>query len=69
MTVRTDLIKYDTPLNSAKISKMLNQLEFKLRVEKEYMQGIEKMAKLYQVRSVCLGLAVSPREDVRRTRC
>lgn len=45
-----DLIKYDTPLNSAKISKMLNQLEFKLRVEKEYMQGIEKMAKLYQVR-------------------
>lgn len=28
---------------------MLNQLEFKLRVEKEYMQGIEKMAKLYQV--------------------
>jgi hypothetical protein len=31
---------------------MLNQLEFKLRVEKEYMQGIEKMAKLYQVRPV-----------------
>lgn len=28
---------------------MLNQMEFKLRVEKEYMQGIEKMAKLYQV--------------------
>ena len=28
---------------------MLNQLEFKLRVEKEYMAGIEKMAKLYQV--------------------
>jgi classical protein kinase C len=45
-----DLIKYETPLNSAKISKMLNQLEFKLRVEKEYMHGIEKMAKLYQVR-------------------
>lgn len=49
LTASVDLIKYDTPLNSAKISKMLNQLEFKLRVEKEYMQGIEKMAKLYQV--------------------
>ncbi|KAL0960806.1 hypothetical protein HGRIS_005822 [Hohenbuehelia grisea] len=43
-----DLIKYDTPLAPAKISKMLHQLEFKLQVEMQYKQGIDKMAKLYQ---------------------
>lgn len=45
----TDLIKADTPLTSAKISRMLHQLEFKLHVEKQYKEGIDKMAKLYQV--------------------
>jgi hypothetical protein len=28
---------------------MLSQLEFKLSVEKQYKEGIEKMAKLYQI--------------------
>lgn len=46
-----DLIKSDTPLTPAKISRMLHQLDFKLTVEKQYKDGIEKMAKLYQVRS------------------
>ncbi|KAG5219467.1 Serine/threonine kinase [Salix suchowensis] len=43
-----DLIKADTPLTPAKISKMLHQMEFKLQVEMQYKQGIDKMAKLYQ---------------------
>lgn len=43
-----DLIKADTPHTPAKISKMLHQLEFKLQVEMQYKQGIDKMAKLYQ---------------------
>ncbi|KDE08462.1 AGC/PKC protein kinase [Microbotryum lychnidis-dioicae p1A1 Lamole] len=42
-----DLIKADTPLNTAKISRMLHQLEFKLHVERQYKEGIDKMAKLY----------------------
>ncbi|KAM0753436.1 hypothetical protein T439DRAFT_297773 [Meredithblackwellia eburnea MCA 4105] len=42
-----DLIKADTPLTSAKISRMLHQLEFKLHVEKQYKEGIDKMSKLY----------------------
>jgi len=45
----TDLIKADTPLTSAKISRMLHQLEFKLHVERQYKEGIDKMAKLYLV--------------------
>ncbi|KIY46572.1 hypothetical protein FISHEDRAFT_66415 [Fistulina hepatica ATCC 64428] len=44
-----DLIKADTPITPAKISKMLHQLEFKLQVEMQYKKGIDKMAKLYQV--------------------
>ncbi|GAA5901875.1 hypothetical protein JCM6882_008697 [Rhodosporidiobolus microsporus] len=44
-----DLIKADTPLTSAKISRMLHQLEFKLHVERQYKEGIDKMAKLYFV--------------------
>ncbi|GAA5981589.1 hypothetical protein JCM11641_004108 [Rhodosporidiobolus odoratus] len=44
-----DLIKADTPLFSAKISRMLHQLEFKLHVERQYKEGIDKMAKLYLV--------------------
>ncbi|CAD7064648.1 unnamed protein product [Tilletia caries] len=43
-----DLIKYETPLTSAKISRMLHQLEFKLQIEKQYRNGFEKMIKLYQ---------------------
>ena len=43
-----DLIKADTPYTTAKISKMLHQLEFKLQVEKQYKAGIEKMSSLYQ---------------------
>ncbi|GAA5998883.1 protein kinase C [Rhodotorula paludigena] len=44
-----DLIKADTPLTTAKISRMLHQLEFKLHVERQYKEGIDKMAKLYLV--------------------
>ena len=43
-----DLIKADTPYDTAKISRMLHQLEFKLQVEMQYKKGIDKMAKLYQ---------------------
>ncbi|KAJ7712435.1 protein kinase C1 [Mycena metata] len=43
-----DLIKAETPHTPTKISRMLHQLEFKLRVEMQYKEGIEKMAKLYQ---------------------
>jgi classical protein kinase C len=43
-----DLIKYDTPHTTAKISRMLHQIEFKLQIEKQYKMGIDKMAKLYQ---------------------
>ncbi|KAE8257334.1 hypothetical protein A4X13_0g2422 [Tilletia indica] len=43
-----DLIKYETPLTTAKISRMLHQLEFKLQIEKQYRAGFEKMIKLYQ---------------------
>lgn len=43
-----DLIKYDTPHTTAKISRMLHQLEFKLQIEQQYKMGIDKMAKLYQ---------------------
>ncbi|EGG07050.1 uncharacterized protein MELLADRAFT_85936 [Melampsora larici-populina 98AG31] len=44
-----DLIKYDTPLTAAKIGRMLHQLEFKICVESQYKNGIEKMIKLYQL--------------------
>lgn len=43
-----DLIKADTPHTTAKISRMLHQLEYKLQVEMQYKRGIDKMAKLYQ---------------------
>lgn len=43
-----DLIKAETPHTTAKISKMLHQLEFKLQVEKQYKEGIAKMSTLYQ---------------------
>lgn len=44
----TDLIKYDTPYLGPRIQLMLSQLEFKLSVEKQYKDGIEKMVRLYQ---------------------
>lgn len=46
---KLDLIKYDTPHLGPRIQLMLSQLEFKLTVEKQYKDGIEKMVKLYQM--------------------
>ncbi|KAF8461352.1 kinase-like domain-containing protein [Kalaharituber pfeilii] len=46
---KLDLIKYDTPHLGPRIQLMLSQLEFKLSVEKQYKEGIEKMSKLYQI--------------------
>lgn len=43
-----DLVRADTPVTTAKISRMLHQLEFKLQVETQYKKGIDKMVKLYQ---------------------
>lgn len=43
-----DLIKYDTPYLGPRIQLMLSQLEFKLSVEKQYKDGVEKMVRLYQ---------------------
>lgn len=43
-----DLLRYDAPLTGAKITRMLNQLQFKLQVEEQYKLGIEKMAQAYQ---------------------
>ena len=47
--VSTDLIKADTPHLGPRIQLMLSQLEFKLSVEKQYKDGIEKMVRLYQL--------------------
>ena len=49
MLMIADLIKYDTPHLGPRIQLMLSQLEFKLSVEKQYKDGIEKMVKLYQM--------------------
>ena len=46
---KLDLIKYDNPYLGPRIQLMLQQLEFKLSVEKQYKEGIEKMLKLYQI--------------------
>ncbi|KAF2667348.1 hypothetical protein BT63DRAFT_290456 [Microthyrium microscopicum] len=46
---KLDLIKYDTPHLGPRIQLMLSQLEFKLSVEKQYKEGIDKMSKLYQL--------------------
>ena len=43
-----DLLRYDAPLTGAKITRMLNQLQFKLQVEEQYKLGIEKMAQAYR---------------------
>ena len=45
----SDLIKYNTPFVGPRIQLMLKQLEFKLKVEKQYKDGIEKMVRLYQL--------------------
>jgi hypothetical protein len=45
----TDLIKWDTPHLGPRIQLMLSQLEFKLSVEKQYKDGIEKMVRLYTI--------------------
>ena len=47
--ISLDLIKYDTPYLGPRIQLMLSQLEFKLSVEKQYKDGIEKMVRLYQI--------------------
>jgi hypothetical protein len=49
LLTRADLIKYDTPHLGPRIQLMLSQLEFKLSVEKQYKDGIEKMVRLYQM--------------------
>ncbi|KAH8731186.1 hypothetical protein GQ44DRAFT_605444 [Phaeosphaeriaceae sp. PMI808] len=46
---KLDLIKYDTPHLGPRIQLMLSQLAFKLSVEKQYKDGIEKMVRLYQM--------------------
>lgn len=43
-----DLLRYDAPLSGMKITRMLNQLQFKLQVEEQYKRGIEKMSQLYK---------------------
>lgn len=46
---RLDLIKYDCPSLSQKIQYMLQQLEFKLQVERQYQEANAKLTKLYQI--------------------
>ena len=46
---RLDLFKDATPHLGPRIQLMLSQLEFKLSVEKQYKDGIEKMVRLYQL--------------------
>ncbi|KAI5795563.1 protein kinase c [Geopyxis carbonaria] len=46
---KLDLIKYDTPYLGPRIQLMLSQVGFKLSVERQYKEGIEKMIKLYQI--------------------
>ncbi|KAK9492725.1 hypothetical protein V1508DRAFT_133364 [Lipomyces doorenjongii] len=44
-----DLIKYDSPYLGPRIQLMLQQLEFKLSLEKKYREGIEKLVRLYEI--------------------
>lgn len=46
---RLDLIKYDCPSLSQRIQYMLQQLEFKLQVERQYQEANAKLTKLYQI--------------------
>lgn len=43
-----DLMKYDTPLTSAKVQRMISQLEYKLQLERQFKHGYDKIARLYQ---------------------
>lgn len=45
---KLDLFKYHTPYTSEKIQMMLQQLEFKLTIEKQVRNGFDKLIKLYQ---------------------
>lgn len=49
LTHSADLIKAETPHLGPRIQLMLSQLEFKLSVEKQYKDGIEKMVRLYEL--------------------
>ena len=44
---RADLIKWDTPYLGPRIQLMLSQIQFKLKVEEQYLKGVEKMVQLY----------------------
>ncbi|CAI4244587.1 AIE_G0001000.mRNA.1.CDS.1 [Saccharomyces cerevisiae] len=46
---RLDLVKYDCPSLAQRIQYMLQQLEFKLQVEKQYQEANTKLTKLYQI--------------------
>lgn len=43
----TDLLKSDTPINKAKVSLKLHELEYKLDVEKKVQEGTKKLAQAY----------------------
>lgn len=47
-TNHADLIKYDTPHTVAKISRMLEQLEFKYQIEKKYQSASLAMLQKYE---------------------
>ncbi|ODV89261.1 hypothetical protein CANCADRAFT_58235 [Tortispora caseinolytica NRRL Y-17796] len=47
-STRLDLIKYDSTQLGPRIRFMLQQLAFKLSVERQYLEGIGKMMKLYR---------------------
>ncbi|AQZ15508.1 PKC1 (YBL105C) [Zygosaccharomyces parabailii] len=49
MYSRLDLVKYDCPSLSQRIQYMLQQLEFKLQVERQYQEANAKLTKLYQI--------------------
>ncbi|KAJ4983071.1 calcium-independent protein kinase C [Stagonosporopsis vannaccii] len=44
-----DLIRYDTTPLGTRIQLMLSRLVFKLSLERQYKDGVEKMIKLYQI--------------------
>ncbi|CCH62750.1 hypothetical protein TBLA_0I00910 [Henningerozyma blattae CBS 6284] len=46
---RLDLVKYDCPSLAQRIQYMLQQLEFKLQVERQYQEANTKLTKLYQI--------------------
>lgn len=46
---KLDLIKWDTPYLGPRIQLMLSQIQFKLKVEEQYLKGVEKMVQLYSM--------------------